>query len=1012
MPSWLFEHGHSSSASTQAAAMTPSTLPVVDFVDDKHVHHPATPPNNSKIQLPPPVLQKPRSYLSRTNYGYLRALKSFWARTRGPSNPQYPPSMVASVNDSLQESQFEPFQLDSDGGNQEVDEIVVDQPWSDTYEPVVSLPKDTTGDIAEPIVTKCRPTSLLGRILRWMMERYRDFFSSKFDDVEMERRFSEENWDSQRRPAFWSAIFMIINWVLGCAFIVQPMVLADKIFYFLFGPLLSIPLIWMIMIGFPLKHAITYQIFLCASIWSWSFYQVLFSFLCGYYGVPQGSFSCGTRDFLTIFYYTSALQTVALFGLGLKRFPAALGALIFFVMSSGMILNFKISWIRNSINFAVYEAALIYMHWQREHVGGTSLFSADEPELMIFVKHERRLFTLRQQVKLQYKVRVPLNTALLAVQNMEASGAITKRFEIEFNALEGSLSMMSKGKMLPYSVAPHPPNQWMTVLNDVLDFNRMDSGKFESSFRPYPLHQVMRSLFIPLQLAANARHLQFETSLDPRIDTVARREAYRAMGRSQEEIKQLLEEDTEAAGMVVGDETRLRQIVTNLASNACKFTPAGGRLGIKTRLIFPPPGEHAGDSGDRPPSNRRSTETNRSSSLASRIVVRIEVSDTGWGIRAKDMADARLFSAFTQTEQGRQQGGKGTGLGLALVRQIVNLSGGRLGVKSKVGEGSTFWVELPLGVGAETLELSSLPPVPSLTGCGRQTHRVSKVYDFVEDGTNCFRDSASVLSGGEGGGPSARRSLHSIMDQVGRVELSLSSYNPSSLLHKPSGPSPSSEVGAGSDVEPPAPAAIDVSRTSSQHSPSVQDISPEATNIIQEAVSFIPDQPSLTLIPPTPDPVNSTPPTPTFSGLLVLVVDDDSITRMLMRRMLSRIGCTVETAENGEAALAMILRSQYSADALENPEDETSNGPYDVVFMDNQMPVMSGLTAVAKLRALGRHDFIVGVTGNALLTDQHEYMEAGVDKVLTKPVLEKSLKEMLSLALGRSHTSRPHEKPP
>lgn len=58
---------------------------------------------------------------------------------------------------------------------------------------------------------------------------------------------------------------------------------------------------------------------------------------------------------------------------------------------------------------------------------------------------------------------------MLAVQNMEASGAITKRFEIEFNALEGSLSMMSKGKMLPYSVAPHPPNQWMTVLNDVLD---------------------------------------------------------------------------------------------------------------------------------------------------------------------------------------------------------------------------------------------------------------------------------------------------------------------------------------------------------------------------------------------------------------------------------------------------------------------------------------------------------------------------------------------------------------
>jgi osomolarity two-component system sensor histidine kinase SLN1 len=89
-----------------------------------------------------------------------------------------------------------------------------------------------------------------------------------------------------------------------------------------------------------------------------------------------------------------------------------------------------------------------------------------------------------------HEVRVPLNTALLAVQNMAATGTFKHAQDIEFKALEGSLSMMSK------------------VLNDVLDFNRMDSGRFESVSKPYAFHQVMRSMFVPLRLATNARKLK------------------------------------------------------------------------------------------------------------------------------------------------------------------------------------------------------------------------------------------------------------------------------------------------------------------------------------------------------------------------------------------------------------------------------------------------------------------------------------------------------------------------
>lgn len=102
-----------------------------------------------------------------------------------------------------------------------------------------------------------------------------------------------------------------------------------------------------------------------------------------------------------------------------------------------------------------------------------------------------------------HEVRVPLNTALIAVQNMAASGTVAKEQDVEFRALEGSLSMMSK------------------VLNDVLDFNRMDSGRFENVARPYPFHSVMRSMFVPLQLATDARGLKFTTELDKSIDIVS-----------------------------------------------------------------------------------------------------------------------------------------------------------------------------------------------------------------------------------------------------------------------------------------------------------------------------------------------------------------------------------------------------------------------------------------------------------------------------------------------------------
>lgn len=197
--------------------------------------------------------------------------------------------------------------------------------------------------------------------------------------------------------------------------------------------------------------------------------------------------------------------------------------------------------------------------------------------------------------------------------------------------------------------------------------------------------------------------------------------------------------------------------------------------------------------------------------------------------------------------------------------------------------------------------------------------------------------------------------------------------------------------------------------------------------------------------------------TPPSAPMPVLVVDDDPLTRMLMKRMLTRLGCAVTTAENGLAALEALLVPTAPGAPTPQSEDaprvvgagDVGSGAWSadckfaVVFLDNQMPVMSGIEAVAKLRAAGRRDLVVGVTGKsptsdntrwAVLINNVQAMLYSVIKksilklvlisepffvvcvwlrltnfasVLTKPVLERSLKGMLETARGRRAAKPP-----
>ncbi|KAK2464012.1 hypothetical protein APHAL10511_003956 [Amanita phalloides] len=1064
-----------STSQTQLSADNSLGTPSEKVMNDK-LYTTRTPPFtfDADGSLPlPAVQQTPRSH------GW-NGIRTHWSRFKRRIDLKSSPSASSvfsedNVAESNLDTEDEEDLPQEDG---EVNQVVVDRIWEDDESSVPQSehgiqaqkpeterqPNDAETDLAtsEPTVA-CNKWDLFCT-LRWRVwVGMRKFFCPSFSEEHLEYMYAEERWYLKKSLAIWASLWLVTNWILGVIFVPRMpfMYLLDKIFYFGIAPVLSTPITFMVIYDWPQHRPIIYQATLIVSIWIWSFYQIIFILYCGLYTHPG---RCEDRDFLGTFYYTTSLQVIALFGLRLNRLPAAVGALAFFVFTTATIVPLEISWARNMINIFVFHAFLLYVHYMIE-------------------RSDRHLFKLRNRLKMQYKatqkaqinerkaaeskrrltsyfgsrhlpvksyaslspqVRVPLHTAFLATQYLEASGGISSAQELEFSALTGSLSMMSK------------------VLNDVLDFHRLDSGKFETVSRPYAFHQTMRSLFIPLQLNTDARGLKLETRLDPKIDLVARQASYEALGETSEAARKHLEEHPNVNGIVTGDETRLRQIVTNLTSNACKFTPPGGKVSISTKLILPTstmPSEQESLAAPTAMSDEHKHQLSAtrltmhdmqqdSTPSLERIVVRIEVTDTGSGIKASDLTHGRLFSAFNQTEEGKKQGGKGTGLGLALVRQIVNLSGGRLGVRSKLGAGSTFWVELPFGVGAKALNLQGkriLSPEdlvesydsvrPSLEGRPFGINLATTVDVAAYEATMppTLTDSDHKMT-----------TLH-ITERPLR-ELGKSMVPPKELddkdgIKEEAVPSPAS-----------SPATFDQDtkeQSSGDEKIDEQDIMTQSNPIDDEPkdpTKTPPPRPTFVQIPkqafgmephpstssnrsvsssvlvefdknPTRASRNVSKPAVTIErGLPVLVVDDDRLTRKMLERILRLQGCRVSMAENGEVALRMILGQESSpiqtpvsdgentVPILERKRNVGENGheeKYAVVFLDNQMPVLSGVSMVKKLRDMGRKDFVVGVTGNALLSDQEEYLGAGADRVLTKPVTLSSIKDMLGLANER-----------
>ena len=396
-----------------------------------------------------------------------------------------------------------------------------------------------------------------------------------------------------------------------------------------------------------------------------------------------------------------------------------------------------------------------------------------------------------------------------------------------------------------------------------------------------------------------------------------------------------------------GDANRLRQILTNLVGNAIKFTDSG-TIGIEAREVFASSGSHGG------------------------FELELAVSDTGIGIAA-DKTDL-IFERFTQIDDSARRKCGGTGLGLAICKQLVDRMGGRIWVESTPGAGSTFFVRIPLA--------AAIPPVAgpgwragaAAALSGRRVlvvggHSINRRLSRLQLESYGLRaDDAADAQGGwalleqadAARDPYAAAILDHLMPEVNGVELARRIRADGRftglrlLLRLPAGTPDLAEarkLGFDAVIEKPVlpRALIGALRGLIGDDPiaagGAADISPGET-------------PGET--PREPDDVR------------ILLVEDNQVGQHLVLEMLSRSRYRVDTVADGLEAVRAVARL-----------------PYDLILMDIRMPIIGGVEAARRIRALGggaSRTPIIALTANVQDEDVAEYTAAGMQDVVAKPV--------------------------
>ncbi|MBR9975788.1 MAG: response regulator [Bacteroidetes bacterium] len=456
----------------------------------------------------------------------------------------------------------------------------------------------------------------------------------------------------------------------------------------------------------------------------------------------------------------------------------------------------------------------------------------------------------------------------------------------------------------------------LTIINDILDFSKIESGRMELERHPFVLRPCIEEVF---------------DLLTPNL------------GEKQIELLYLIEPDVPAE--MVGDVTRLRQILINLVGNGIKFTEQG-EVFVSVSVT------------------RRTKQ---------RVTLRFDVRDTGIGIAADKME--LLFRSFTQLDSSTTRKYGGTGLGLAISARLVEMMGGRIDVESRVGKGSTFGFTIEVGAHSAARDRERRERAEEIRG-----RRV-----LVVDDNETNRRILSLQCGNWGmeclvvpsGADALRLLAGDATFDVALVDM---------LMPEMDGVFFAREL----RKQFPAPAMPMILLTSlSRHDsriPSDDLFHSVLTKPVKQSQLFDVLVAAITRN-QRPD-VSVTSERPMLDRQLaeklplhILIAEDSPVNQKLVLRLLQQLGYRADVAANGLEVLDAMRRQRY-----------------DLVFMDIQMPEMDGLEATGRIQSEWPPDeqpVIIAVTANAMEGDRQRCIDAGMHDYLAKPIRFDAVQEAI-----------------